>query len=261
MIGQSRDRLAFLCNGILLNMNNLSYKKYVKKKSKTAVILLTYVRLEYIPQTAECFKNQTNKDFDLYISNNSPMQEKCVEKIKKYLSNIGTNVYVRNDDNRYKIFSRFYMAKELEAEGYEKIIFLDDDEIFPNTFIQECYDQYEEDSVKTFWGHRIDTIYKRKIKLEGEELGNYAGGGGLVCSSKVFADEKLFSCPDKYMIIDDLWLSYYLLKFTDYKIKTLKTNIEFLKDKKATFLTLDNLKQEFSNEFIIPNSKHLPRLV
>jgi hypothetical protein len=242
-------------------MDNLSYELTIKDKSKTAVIFLTYVRLEYIPQTAECFKNQTNKDFDLYISNNSPMQDKCVEKIKKYLSDIGTNVYVRNDNNEYKIFSRFYMAKELEAEGYEKIIFLDDDEIFPDTFIQECYDQYEEDVVKTFWAHRIESIYKRKVKLEGNELGNYAGGGGLVCSSKVFTNEELFNCPEKYMIVDDLWLSYCLLKFTDYKIKTLKTDIQFLKDKKATFLTLGNLKQEFSNKFIIPNSQHLARLV
>lgn len=242
-------------------MNNLSYELVVKNKSKTAVIFLTYVRLEYIPKTAECFKNQTNKDFDLYISNNSPQQQKSIDKIEKYFADIGINIYVRNDDNKVKPFSRFFMAKELEAEGYEKIIFLDDDEIFPNTFIQECYDQYEEDAVKTFWAHKIEKVYKRKIKLENNEIGNYAGPGGLVCSAKVFTNPELFNCPEKYMIVDDLWLSYYLLKFTNYKIKTLKTDIQFLKDKKATFLTLGNLKQEFSDEFIIPNSQHLAALV
>jgi hypothetical protein len=257
----SLNGLAFLCNGILLDMNNLSYELTIKDKSKTAVIFLTYVRLEYMPQTAECFKNQTNKDFDLYISNNSPMQEKCIGKIKKYLPEIGTNIYVRNDDNRFKIFSRFIMANELALEGYEKIIFIDDDEIFPNTFIQECYDQYEDDCVKTFWAHKIEKKYKRKIKLENNEIGNYAGGGGLVCSSKVFLSEELMSCPEQYLIVDDLWLSYYLLKFTDYKIKTLKTNIRFLKDRKATFLHLGNLKQQFSDEFILPYSKHLSGLV
>ncbi len=242
-------------------MNNLSYELNLKNKSKTAVIFLTYVRLEYIPKTAECFKKQTNKDFDIYVSNNSPQQEKAVDKIKKYFADIETNVYVRNDNNKFKIFSRFVMAKELALEGYEKIIFIDDDELFPNTFIQECYDQYEDDCVKTFWAHKIEKVYKRKIKLENNEVGNYAGGGGLVCSSKVFLSEELMNCPEEYFIVDDLWLSYYLLKFTDYKIKTLKTNIIFLKDKKATFMNLGNLKQEFSDKFILPHSKHLPVLV
>jgi hypothetical protein len=242
-------------------MDNLLYFKEVKEKSKTAVIFLTYRRLEYFKRTAECLNNQTNKDFDFYISNNSDKEDKLVGLVKKFLNTIDVNVYIKSYGNEFKPFSRFIMAQDLALEGYEKIIFLDDDEIFSSTFIQDCYDQYEENAVKTFWGHKIEKIYKRKIKLEGNELGNYAGPGGLVCSSKVFLGEELFQCPEQYWIVDDLWLSYYLIKFTDYKIKTLKTKIDFIKDQKATFLTLGNLKQEFSDEFILPESKHLPPLV
>jgi hypothetical protein len=68
-------------------------------------------------------------------------------------------------------------------------------------------------------------------------------------------------CPEEFWIVDDLWLSYYLLKFTEYKIKTLKTDITFMLDRKATFMTLGNLKQEFADKYIIPESKHLPPLV
>jgi hypothetical protein len=242
-------------------MDNLLYFKEIKEKSKTAVIFLTYRRLEYFKRTAECLNNQTNKDFDFYISNNSDKEDKLVGLVKKFLNTIDVNVYIKSYGNEFKPFSRFIMAQDLALEGYEKIIFLDDDEIFSSTFIQDCYDQYEENAVKTFWGHKIEKIYKRKIKLEGNELGNYAGPGGLVCSSKVFLGEELFQCPEQYWIVDDLWLSYYLIKFTDYKIKTLKTKIDFIKDQKATFLTLGNLKQEFSDEFILPESKHLPPLV
>jgi hypothetical protein len=242
-------------------MDNLLYSKEIREKSKTAVIFLTYRRLEYFSKTAQCLNNQTNKDFDFYISNNSDKEDKLVGLVKKYLNSIDVNVYIKSYSNEFKPFSRFIMAQDLALEGYEKIIFLDDDEIFSPIFIQDCYDQYEEDAVKTFWGHKIEKIYKRKIKLEGNELGNYAGPGGLVCSSKVFLGEELFQCPEQYWIVDDLWLSYYLIKFTDYKIKTLKTKIDFIKDQKATFLTLGNLKQEFSDKFILPESKHLPPLV
>jgi len=245
----------------LILMDNLLYQDQVKQKSKTALILCTYIRLEYFIKTAECLKKQTNKDFDLYICNNCEKEEKLVGLVKKYLPETGINIFIKNYYNEFKPFARFIMSQDLANEGYEKIIFIDDDEVFSERFIQDCYDQYEEDSVKTFWGHKIEDVYKRKIKLEGNEIGNYAGPGGLVCSSSVFLGDELFHCPEQYWIVDDLWLSYYLLKFTNYKIKTLKTEITFLKDKKATFLTLGNLKQEFSDEFIIPNSKHLPPLV
>lgn len=242
-------------------MDNLLYQDQVKQKSKTALILCTYIRLEYFIKTAECLKKQTNKDFDLYICNNCEKEEKLVGLVKKYLPKTGINIFIKNYYNEFKPFARFIMSQDLANEGYEKIIFIDDDEVFSERFIQDCYDQYEEDAVKTFWGHKIEDVYKRKIKLEGNEIGNYAGPGGLVCSSSVFLGDELFHCPEQYWIVDDLWLSYYLLKFTNYKIKTLKTEITFLKDKKATFLTLENLKQEFSDEFIIPNSEHLPPLV
>lgn len=242
-------------------MDNLLFKHEVSKKSKNALILCTYIRLENFSKTSNCLNNQTNKDFDIYICNNSEQEEKLIGLINKYLIASEHNIYVKNYYNEFKPFARFIMAQDLANEGYEKIIFIDDDELFSENFIQNCYDQYEEDAVKTFWAHKIEKIYHRKVKLEGNEVGNYAGPGGLICSSKVFLGDELFHCPEEYWIVDDLWLSYYLLKFTDYKIKALHTNIHFLKDTKATFLTLKNLKQEFSDEFLIPNSKHLPTLV
>ena len=232
----------------LILMDNLLHQDQVKQKSKTALILCTYIRLENFSKTAKCLISQKNKDFDLYICNNSDNEPKLLGLVKKYLPETGMNIFIKNYYNEFKPFARFIMAQDLANEGYEKIIFIDDDELFSENFIQDCYDQYEEDAVKTFWAHKIEKVYHRKVKLEGNELGNYAGPGGLVCSAKVFLG-------------DELWLSYYLLKFTNYKIKTLDTKIHFLKDTKATFLTLKNLKQEFADEFLIPNSKHLPILV
>ncbi len=229
-----------------------SYKDESRQKSKTALILCVYIRLENFYKTLTMIKEQTNKDFDLYVCDNSDRHDKVIGSIKKYFTGTGINTYVKVYENKFKIFSRHILAKELALEGYEKIIFIDDDEKFSVNFINDCYSQYEEDAVKSFWAHRIDCIYGEKVKIKGNELGNYAGGGGLICSSKVFLGKELTECPEEYWILDDLWLSYYLLKFTNYKIKTLDTDIRFMRDSKATFLTLGNTKQEFSDKYILP---------
>jgi glycosyltransferase involved in cell wall biosynthesis len=226
--------------------------------SKTALIMCTYIRFENLNTTLACINNQTDKDFDFYIIDNSGQNEKLLKYLDKFKGSL--NISVHNYANEFKQFARFLLAKDLAEDGYEKIIFIDDDEIIPNTFIEECHSQYDESCVKSFWAHRVNSRYKRKIKVEKEELGNYAGTGGLICSAKLFLNEDFFDCPEEYWIIDDLWLSYYVLKFTDYKIKELKTDIKFIKDRKATFLTLGDLKQKFSEEFILPESEGIDPL-
>jgi hypothetical protein len=73
----------------------------------------------------------------------------------------------------------------------------------------------------------------------------------------LFLNDDFFDCPEEYWIVDDLWLSFYILTFTNLKIQELKTDIKFILDRKATFMTLGNLKQEFSDKFIIPVSRDL----
>lgn len=230
-------------------MNNIIYIQEAKEKTKTAVILCVYRRLEYFRHTAKSLSSQTNQNFDLYISNNG-IDNKIIRYVEKYLSKENINVQIENHHNDFKPFSRFLIAQDLANAGYEKIIFIDDDEIIPSTFIQECYDQYEDKSFKSFYAHKISDNYWGKEKLLRNELGNYAGTGGLVCNAKFFLDNDFYSCPEEFYIIDDLWLSYYILKYTDYKIKLLETDIEFIKDLKATAIGLTDVKQNFYKDYI-----------
>jgi len=240
-------------------MSKVIYKNIIKNKSKTALIMCTYIRLENLQHTFTSLINQTNKDFDFYICDNSNNNEKLLKIINKHSLDFNLSIY--DYGNNFKQFARFIVAQDLAKDGYERVIFIDDDQILPETFIQDCYEQYENDCVKSFWSHKIEKIYKSKIKLERDELGNYAGTGGLVCSASIFLDEFFFTCPEQFWIIDDLWLSYYILKYTDLKIKTLNTKISFIIDKKATHLFLKEVKQNFAEQFIIPNSKHIPSLL
>jgi hypothetical protein len=230
------------------------YQDQPNPKSKTALIMCTYIRLTNMPKLLQKIKTQSNKDFDFYIVNNAINQDfKLTGYFRKYGEELGVNVFIKNYENKYKQFARFYLARELAEEGYEKIIFVDDDEVLPNSFIQDCHTQYDEKYVKSFYAHTFDKDYWKKVRLKPREIGNYAGTGGLVCSSKIFLDHKLFECPEEYYIIDDLWFSHYILKFTDYKITLLDTQIQFIKDDKATFVTLIDLKRSFSASHIVNN--------
>ena len=216
--------------------------------------MCAYIRLTNMPKILNRLKEQTNKDFDFYISNNADgKDDKLIQYFAKYGNELGFNSYIKNYNNKYKMFSRFYMAKELAEQGYERVIFFDDDQVLPKDFIQNCYDQYDERYVKSFYAHKFDDDYWDKVRLVDGEEGNYAGTGGLICSSKIFLDDKFFDCPKEYHIIDDLWLSHYILKFTDYKIRLLKTDIQFIYDDKATFVGLEDLKRDFSSNYIVDN--------
>lgn len=230
------------------------YEDQVKPKSKTALILCTYIRLTNMPKLLQKLHVQTNKTFDLYISNNSQNNDnKLIGYFKKYGVDLNINVFIKNYENKYKQFSRFYMARDLAKEGYEKIIFIDDDEVLPSSFMQDCYDQYNENEIKSFYAHSFKEDYWAKVRLKPGEFGNYAGTGGLMCSAKIFLDERIFECPEEYHIIDDLWFSYFILKFTNYKITLLDTDIQFIKDDKATFVNLIDIKRKFSTAYIINN--------
>lgn len=232
------------------------YKQEIKPKSKTALIMCTYIRLTNMPKILNRLKEQTNKDFDFYICNNAQDKDnKLIQYFDKYGNDLNFNYYIKNYNNKYKMFSRFYMARELAEEGYDRVIFFDDDQMLPASFIQDCYDQYDKNLVKSFYAHKFKDDYWNKERINKDEFGNYAGTGGLICSSKLFLEEAFFNCPQEYYIIDDLWLSYYILNFTKYKIKLLDTNIQFIYDDKATFTGIIELKRKFCDAYILKKDR------
>lgn len=226
------------------------YAHYTKDKSKFAVIMCTYQRLEHLSNTLSSLSKQTNNNFDFYICENSRKGKKVLEILKNNSKDFNNNVFVKEYHNQYSIFSRFYLAKTLAEQGYEMILFVDDDQILPYDLIENCYHQYDPSVIKSFYAHNIEGDYWSKQASSTGEYSNYVGGGGLLCNAKLFLEEDLFKCPEQYWVLDDLWLSYYLAKHTNYKMKRLSVNIKFIPDAKATARTLRKEKTDFSKRFI-----------
>jgi len=227
------------------------FKNIIKPKSKTALIMCTYLRYKNLPKTYQDLNMQTNLDFDFYISDNSNGDPHILNTTKKFLQSFKYNIFIQEDYNKNSIFSRFILAKNLAEQGYKKIIFIDDDQRIPQSFIQDCYDQYEDKVVKSFYAHDIINDYWKKIRLKPGQYGNYAGGGGLMCNAELFLHDAFFSCPKEYYILDDLWISYFAKEIAGYQIKLLDTDIRFIHDHHATAKALTKEKQIFTDKYIL----------
>lgn len=232
-------------------MGKYLYVNQIKEKSKTAVIMCTYLRYKNLHRTYDDLNKQTNLDFDFYISDNSNKNPHILNTTRKKLNNIKYNVFIKGDYNKYSIFSRFILAKELAEEGYLKVIFIDDDQRIPETFINDCNDQYQDNVIKSFYAHNIVDDYWKKTRLKVDESGNYAGGGGLMCNAELFLHKDFFTCPEEYYILDDLWISYFAKQVVGYDIKLLDTDIRFIHDDYATAKNLVEEKQRFADKYIL----------
>ena len=216
--------------------------------SRLAVFLTVYDRLDNLDRTVAELKEQLNKDFDLYVVNNSKVN---ISKLIDYPCTI------INQGNKWKMYGRFFAVRDvLRSKQHEIIAFLDDDIAIPRNYTDYCYRQFDPGAVKSFWAFRIYKDYWDRKKLKGNEFGHYAGAGGLLAPSELFSVPQLYDCPKEYWIIDDLWMSHCIAAYTDYPIRIFNVDVKLLDDRKATYLKIKPLKSEFTKEFILPYYKN-----
>lgn len=211
---------------------------------RLAVVLTVYERLEHFHNQLTQLAEQSNKNFDLYICNNSETE------IETPLGQ--TFHYV----NKYKMYGRFFLIRDhILPKNYDAILILDDDEILPKNLIDQCHKQFNPTMVKSFWAFETSVDYWFRRRLKGQAEGDYAGTGGHLSPIDLWCIPEVYEAPPQYWIIDDLWLSYCILKHTNYRIRNLEVGIKFVDDEgsNATYKKIRNLKSEFHKEHIIPH--------
>ena len=211
--------------------------------NKLAVFLTVYDLFENLAQTIRMFHNQLNKDFDLFIVNNS---DRDIDDL------VNIECEIINMRNKYNIYGRFFAVRDVLDRGYEMIAFLDDDIVIPPTYTKLCYAHFEPQYVKSFWAFELATDYWVRKKLTGTRNGHYAGAGGLLASAEFFREPELYECPPAYWIMDDIWMSHVVLAHTDYKIRFLPIPVRFLDDNKATYKKIRQQKSDMARKYILP---------
>jgi GT2 family glycosyltransferase len=164
-------------------------------------------RPKSLPTTLQQLSRQTNKNFKTIISNSNPETVDYAKSVcKEY------DVYFRQDLNEKSCFRRFEIASKLNAKT---IIFLDDDVVIPDDFVEKALDLHEPKTYKSWWtwnfnGQPYHFVKDRTRITESGVNANYGGTGISIIDASVFQDKKFFDTPDGAHYMDDIWLSYFV---------------------------------------------------
>lgn len=182
-------------------------------KPKITIILLTWQRLNSLPETLSSLSRQTYKDFDVYISNGNVRKTTLVNKIaKQYTDKL--SISVSHDSNETYGFRRFEIGKRLKESGEDIVMFLDDDIQIPDNYLELCLSKYRPNTYQSAYawtfqeGGRDYYRHRTRVMSEQDPV-HYAGTGAAMIDPSIFLEDGLFDVDKRVHKIEDLWLSYY----------------------------------------------------
>lgn len=211
-----------------------------------AVIMCTWKRPERLNKTLDLLCEQKYKNFSFYIWNNNI-------KIRDII-NLTYNIYkdklsikITHSEKNIGGFGRFKLAQQL-TNIHDKIIFIDDDQIFSNNMIDKFLENYDEDAIKSRWSWRFfsnNYTYREHITEGGINV-HYCGTGGMILSSRVFKCEELYKIPNDFLFVEDLWLCFIANHYLKMNLISIKN--DFISQEE------DGKDQTTSNFYIIKNN-------
>ena len=204
-------------NSYKLNKNDYAIIKKISSDAaknryglKLAVVVLTWQRIGNLPQTLSQLANQSHRDFDLYISNANLKRENKVDLICASFS-AKMPIKVSHDGNDRYSFRRLLIADKLYKNGYEAVIFLDDDVSIGKFFIEDCLNYFEPKTYQSWYAWKFGKsgeYYDRQRVSDINDKVDYGGAGVSMLDLSIFKSSKMLNAPEYAYKIEDLWMSY-----------------------------------------------------
>ena len=219
---------------------------------KTAIILLTWKRISNLKGTLASLSRQTNKDFDIFISNANKQLLPSVIGAANRFNNLNITIY--DHDNSMFTFRRLYVGKELALAGYDVVMFIDDDIYVTNNYVEKALSQYEPNSYKSCYAWRFtgnDYYNKRdRIKRTGETV-HYCGTATSMFDAKLFLEDGIFEAREEAYKIEDLWLSYYAQHVLGWKLEYLDIPGVIIKGQDSAALFRQVAKEKYNKSHFL----------
>lgn len=180
--------------------------------NKIAIIMCTWQRIERFEKTLNMLVNQKDKDFDFYVWNNN---KDIVDTLEKLIVPYGQHlsISIHHSEKNVGGFGRFLFANQLE--GYEYVIFIDDDQEFNSVMVENFRDKADKNALKSRWAFKtINCKYNQRQKINRNNIKcNYLGTGGMIAPLSLFNEvPELFAeyetLPEEYKFIEDINLCY-----------------------------------------------------
>jgi GT2 family glycosyltransferase len=219
--------------------------------------MCTYRRPERLLTTLDQLSSQISCKIKIYIWNNKIDHEKQIEKAIARFPELDITLY--NSRENIGGFARFRVARELSLT-YPAVIFIDDDvELSPKS-LSTLIREFKPETIHSFFTFRFtskSSFFERFVPQPGEEA-DYCGTGGMICDTSIFRQAGLFKCPDKYLFVEDVWLSYYAMHILDWKLYRSFTDIKIIDDDRNQYPGLRQTKQEFF-QYLLAQGWGIPR--
>ena len=194
------------------------------------VVACTYDRSNTRHFLQKLLESDTGEDvMQVHICNNMASAQARREQLAVELSASSPHTISVHPTENLRGFSRFILAKEVMRKVYvDYIIMVDDDQYMKPTTIAEIYASRAPKTYKSwygknwnrgvqskYWGNKIqpDMMALRVATSAGEIVSpevktwEYGGIGGSIVDASVFQTEELMNVDEKYMFVEDMWLS------------------------------------------------------
>jgi glycosyltransferase involved in cell wall biosynthesis len=227
---------------------------------KVLVVLLTWKRLDYLPQTLERFANQTYAEFHLHVSHGNFWTKEQFKKIVHSFKG-NSNLTYSIDSNSTTAFRRFFIARSFaEHNKADIVIFVDDDIAFSETFIQTYVANFEPKTIKSniVWNFSDPSSYyesRTRVTADNEQAfrGHLALGQCAMYDANIFLEPQLFRevPPLAKKYCDDMWISFVASKILGYRIRPLRVDaFEDLGDDDVALFRLADRNGKARDQFL-----------
>jgi glycosyltransferase involved in cell wall biosynthesis len=175
----------------------------LRGEGRVPVILCAYHRLERLPRTLEMLAAQDVPVQALIWDNSAD-----TVTVDKAASDARIPVTVHHSTRNIGGFARFYAAREAAEAGYETVVFIDDDLDFEPGTVGDLLRAHRPKSLSG-WFAFTQFLVSQETWVPPGEPAVYVGSGGMVIDSAIFTDPRLYTCPRRYWLLEDVWLSYF----------------------------------------------------
>lgn len=251
--------------------NNIILNKEVMKEG-VLVVMCLWKRLHYLDNTIQYLIDQNiNKMINLCIWNNNIDEKDRINTIiNKYDNSNKINIVINHSTENIGGIGRFVLTKYICETQYnfEHVIFIDDDQIFDNDCFDILLDKVKPDasyhwSGKKFYKDRgywncYSNIWPKlrdDINIENfdENYLEYGGTGFMIINTECFMMEHFYNFNEKYKFIEDLWMSYFVIKNLDYKLQNgreIKTKVRIIQGENESSVAQVNILKPLKDEFL-----------
>ncbi|MCD1268919.1 glycosyltransferase [Microbacterium sp. MEC084] len=210
--------------------------------ARIPVVMCTWRRPKYFRRTLRALAAQSDVSVELHVWNNNPA---ISEQLEAAAAEGPLPVRFHSPEN-IGGFGRFHFASEL-APSHPHVVFIDDDQLFGPRTIRTLVGEARPRTATEWWAYRFlfPPHYWLRVPVRRGRRAQYLGTCGMIIDTSVFLDDRVFECPDRFRLVEDVWLSYVAQHLMGWTLRRSRATFWFIPDTRNQFAGLIREKYEF----------------